>query len=504
MKKLFSTLKELAETKSWAPALLNEYTTINYDQLYQSSLQTANWLHSQNIKAGDRIGIFNSNSPIHFIVTLALLRIGAAQASFQTSDSIEQINITCEKCKIKTVISDREISNLQIEQIVLNFKKIQSFDFSKPLPSFDYPDKQTLALITVGSGTTGDPKIIIKTFQQLETLIFETNHLTPNSPSERFLSCTRIHFFGGKFRALLALTHGLCNVFYDESKISMTSIIERSEVTHIYAAVVHLEKLLAKQKEYYKNTSQDKVKPRFPNLKSLLVAGSPLTKELVFDIKKYLSPNLYVVYGTNEVSAVTLAAPNDLDYNPKTIGKLLPNADIQILDKDGKVITDGAVGNVRIKTLCMSTEYDNNPSATQKSFKEGWFYPNDLARIDENGYLFFEGRSDDLIIFEGVNIFPSEIETILQELPGVKESAAFPSTNNNGKVIPCVAIVLNQDNISTSQNLTEQYFQTHLRSKMGWRYPRLIKIMSELPRNPRGKVLRYKLQKDFKSHINNS
>jgi len=233
-------------------------------------------------------------------------------------------------------------------------------------------------------------------------------------------------------------------------------------------------------------------------LKALIISGSPISTEKINFIKKRLCQNLYLIYATNETSVVTMATPKLLEEKPSCVGITLPECRVEIVNNDKDILPIGEIGNIRIQAKGMSDHYENNTKATEELFDGQWFYPKYLGKIDSEGVLYFEGRSDDLIFFDGTNIFPREIELIINKLPDVEDSAAFPITQNN-KIVPAVCIELKPDSKLKNNDETLQYFSDCLQKEMGWKRPRQISIMDTLPRNKRGKIEKFKLREIFKN-----
>jgi acyl-coenzyme A synthetase/AMP-(fatty) acid ligase len=143
----------------------------------------------------------------------------------------------------------------------------------------------------------------------------------------------------------------------------------------------------------------------------------------------------------------------------------------------------------------MATGYLDNPQQTSHRFHDGWFYPGDTGCIKADGQLLVYGRKDDMIILNGINIFPSEIEIVLESHPAVANAIAVALTSQIHGQIPVAAVQLKQGN---STNVDE--LMIYAREKLVLRYPRRILILDTLPRNKQGKLLRQEVRALFEQN----
>jgi acyl-CoA synthetase (AMP-forming)/AMP-acid ligase II len=151
----------------------------------------------------------------------------------------------------------------------------------------------------------------------------------------------------------------------------------------------------------------------------------------------------------------------------------------------------GETGQVRYRTATVPDAYLNNPGQSKKTFKHGWFYPGDIAIMNEQGYLFLKGRTDDVISKFGSKFYPSEIETALLKHDNIKEAAVFGVDHKIFGQVPAAYIVT--DKALTHEEITK-FCQQYLAMD---RIPSYFVIIKSLPKNPMGKVMKYQLEKDL-------
>ena len=201
-----------------------------------------------------------------------------------------------------------------------------------------------------------------------------------------------------------------------------------------------------------------------------------------------------MTYVTNEVWLACLASPKILSEVPDTVGNPVIGMSVEVVDPKGKKLKKGQSGEIRISGSGIIKKYIDDPEATAKSFKGGWFYPGDMGRF-EGKNLVFLGRSDDMMIFDGMNIYPVEIENALTLHPAIKEAAAFPIKHEVFQDVPAAAVTLNYE--ASLQELYE-----HCGRTLGLKTPRQIKILKKFPTNAMGKTIKRDIIKEFKKEKN--
>jgi len=231
-------------------------------------------------------------------------------------------------------------------------------------------------------------------------------------------------------------------------------------------------------------------KPRFPGIRRLSLATMFTPESLRREIRRRLTPNLVIVYGTNEALYVTTADAAAQVAFPETAGFPFDGVDVQIVDDQGDVLPAGEAGVVRLRGTPSPSGYVDDPQATAKAFRDGWYYPGDLGVLSPEGALFLKGRADDMINYDGVKIYPADIETALLQHPAVAEAAAFPAIVEGYRQIPVAAVVLRAG--ASSEGLI-----AYCRNCLGARAPARIYVVPALPRNAIGKVLKRELTRQL-------
>jgi acyl-coenzyme A synthetase/AMP-(fatty) acid ligase len=327
------------------------------------------------------------------------------------------------------------------------------------------------------SGSTNVPKTFGLT---LERLIIISERLAKEPYERRVLRTGSIEFDSSRLQHICTLLAGNTCVLSGQVRLrDLARLCERAEVTEIQMGTYKLAALL--------NSEVGEAR-RLPALTRIVSGGSRVPGPLRRKIKAFLTDNLWGSYSTSELGPVSLASPEDHDAFPEGVGTPLHGVRVEILDDDGNLAAPGQIGEARVRKRGTPSEYLRDPVASS-AFRDGWFYPRDLLSRCEPGPLIFHGRADDMMILNGINIFPAAIEDTLESHPDVREAAAFAVKSRIHGEIPVAAVVLSEG----ARHRNTSYLMEHCRRSLGVRAPRKIFVVDRIPRNHAGKPLRREL-----------
>lgn len=240
----------------------------------------------------------------------------------------------------------------------------------------------------------------------------------------------------------------------------------------------------------------------FQSLRHFVAAGEPLNKEIIEVWKERTGRYIYDGYGQTETVNV-LANFRCLPVKPGSMGVPVPGFIVDVVDDNGNPVSSGIEGNIAIKIrperpVGIFKEYLGNPEATEKTIRGKWYITGDRAYKDEDGYFWFVGRADDIIITSGYRIGPFEIESVLIEHPAIEESAVVASPDEmRGEVVKAF-IVLTKDH-RPSDALVKELQEFVKKQTAPYKYPRKIEFVDELPKTISGKIKRKELKiKEFR------
>jgi len=235
---------------------------------------------------------------------------------------------------------------------------------------------------------------------------------------------------------------------------------------------------------------------QLPNLHSAVSAGEPLNREVIDTFRKHFNIDVRDGYGQTE-NTLLVGVTKGMELKSGSMGKPTPGNRVEIINEEGQVCSVGEVGDiaVHVETPALFKNYYKDPERTAMQFRGDYYVTGDKAKMDEEGYFWFEGRGDDIIISSGYTIGPFEVEDALVKHPLVKECAVVASPDEIRGFIVKAFVVLKDDVDSTDPELTKT-LQEHVKALTApYKYPRKIEYITELPKTTSGKIRRIELRK---------
>lgn len=238
---------------------------------------------------------------------------------------------------------------------------------------------------------------------------------------------------------------------------------------------------------------------RLPALNSAVSAGEPLNVEVIDIFQKYFDITVRDGYGQTE-NTLILGVMKNMEVKPGSMGKPTPGNEVEIIDEDGKPVPPGEVGDIALKldSPALFREYYKDTERTKMSRRGDYYITGDQASKDEDGYFWFEGRSDDIIISSGYTIGPFEVEDALIKHPSVQECAVVASPDEvRGNIVKAFVVV--KEGVVSSPELVKE-LQDHVKELTApYKYPREIEFLDELPKTTSGKIRRVELRQKEQS-----
>lgn len=230
-------------------------------------------------------------------------------------------------------------------------------------------------------------------------------------------------------------------------------------------------------------------------LRSAVSAGEPLNREVIDTFRKYFNVNVRDGYGQTE-NTLIVATLEGMEIKPGSMGKPTPGNMAEVIDEDGKPVGVGEVGDIAVHkdSPALFKHYYKNPEKTSMAYRGAYYLTGDRARKDEDGYFWFEGRGDDIIISAGYTIGPFEVEDALVKHPSVKECAVVASPDETrGHVVKAFVVLRNPDEAESPDIIKN--LQEHVKNLTApYKYPRKIEFVADLPKTTSGKIRRIELR----------
>ena len=346
-------------------------------------------------------------------------------------------------------------------------------------------DNEKMSIMLFTSGTTSISKAVALSHKNICSNLMDISSILDVNSSDVFLSFLPLHHvFECTVGFLFSLYVGAETVFCDgirhipenlaEYKVSVMASVPAIYERLFKIIKKHLEKQgkveqILEDEEKYKDSSMEKKKEVFKEIHDLLggniklfISGAASLEPSIEEKFRRLGFNMVQGYGLTETSPV-VAMGNKKYHKTGSIGKCVPSDEVKLLDvnKDG-------IGELAVKGPNVMLEYYENKEATEKVLKNGWFQTGDLARIDEEGYIFICGRKKSVIVLKnGKNIFPEEMETLINKEDGVEESFIFgkPISKDPNDIKIFVKIVYNKESFEgKTETEIKEYFNEKIKS----------------------------------------
>lgn len=361
---------------------------------------------------------------------------------------------------------------------------------SAALPYAD-TDKEDMAFLSYTSGTTGNPKGVVHThgwaYAHLRAaapnwLCIEEDDVvwaTAGPGWQKWIWSPFLSVLGSGATGLVYYGR------FEEQKY--LQLLDKYDVNVLCCTPTEY-RLMAK----VENLQDYKLK----NLRSAVSAGEPLNVNVIDAFKKHFNVDVRDGYGQTE-NTLLVGITKGMELRPGSMGKPIPGNSVEIVNENGEPCQEGEVGDiaVHIETPALFKHYFKDPERTAMQFRGNYYITGDKAKKDEDGYFWFEGRGDDIIISSGYTIGPFEVEDALVKHPSVKECAVVASPDEiRGSVVK--AFIVLQDGVDSKDPFLVKKLQDHVKNLTApYKYPRKIEFLAELPKTTSGKIRRIELRK---------
>lgn len=473
------------------PAIIYQDTIIKYKELELKIQRFSTFLGAKGLKKGDKVATIMGNCPEFIIAYFAILQRGAVVVPINPMYSENEFQYILENSHAKLVILNRELSSKLstimntlpslettiYEDEVEKLSTLHTENVSLPLVS-----EHDLAVILYTSGTTGKPKGAMLTHGNLASNASSVVSLTNMTEKDKVVAVVPIfHVLCMTVCMITPLSVGGTVIL--TPKFSPAGVAD--SIFHNKATVFVGVPTMYSYFLQLPNHADEK----FASLRACFSGGAPMPVEVLQQFEQRFNLPLAEGYGLSESSAVTAVNPLDGKRKPGSVGVSIPNVQNKIVDAEGAEVPRGEVGELIVKGPNVMMGYLGMPAETSATIKDGWLYTGDLAKMDEEGYIFIVDRKKDMLLVGGYNVYPREVEEVLYEHPDIVEAAVI------GIPHPDLGESVKAYIVTSSSSLTEQDVIDYCNKKLvKYKNPREVKFLSELPKNTTGKILRRSLK----------
>ncbi len=474
---------------------------MNYAELYGWARRLAGWLAAE-AKAGphERVAIAMANRPEVAIAYWGAQLCGAVamplnfRAGRQAVEHMlregEPAALICDAAAWRLIEPAWKGAGLECRLVAVDFAAEGAVEWqaalsAKPLPEPVSTDPLDPAIILYTSGTTGLAKGAIMPRQAIEFNVRMA--IIAHSLRHEDVHLLAIPFFVPTacytlINASAYLGATLCTAPAPDIP-GLLRLIERFGCTTFFGVPTMFAMLCSHRGVRERDLS---------SLRLVAYSGSPMPVRTIRQLRQLL-PGVWLhnFFGLTETIAMThVLFDQYADEKPESIGKLLPEIDAQIVDEDGQPLPPGQVGELCFHRSVVIPAYFRRPGLLEENIRGEWFHTGDLASVDEDGFFFLHGRSKDLIIVAGQNVYALEVEQVIMRMEKVREVAVVgvPARGSRaalGELIKAVVVPHPGEQISEME--VKRHCAQHLPS---YKVPHIVEFRDELPRNPAGKVLK--------------
>ncbi|NIA15175.1 MAG: AMP-binding protein [Nitrospiraceae bacterium] len=481
---------------------------LTYAQFDAEATQFARALVDAGIEKGDRVGVFLENRVEGAIAIFGILRAGGAFVMINPTTKPDKACYILNDCAAKAaVVPMRAKAAIEaIENDVASMRAIftcgpipKNASPSGAVPHFDFTTRAAqfpagpgpvrcidmdLAAIIYTSGSTGRPKGVIMTHLNVISAATSVSDYLENVPEDIILNVLPLSFDYGLYQLLMTVKIGATLVL-ERSFAYPYQIVQRIKdeavtgfpgVPTMYAMLLQMEQLdpaMFDTVRFITNTGAALPVPHIKRLGSL-----------------FRNARIYSMYGVTESKRCTYLPPEELERRPASVGRGMPNEEVFVVDDDGNPVAPGEVGELVIRGSNVMQGYWELPEATAEVLRPGRYpwekvlYTGDLFKTDEEGYLYFVSRKDDIIKSRGEKVSPREVENVICEIPQVQQAAVIGIPDEIlGQAVKAFVV------LTPGAELNQRDIIGHCTRRLeSFMVPKVAEFRDDLPKTSSGKV----------------
>lgn len=503
-------------------AIVNDQQRISYFSLHSQAEHLAASLNELGIHRQEKIVIFLDNIPETVISFYGILKSAAVFVILNSALKPPKLSYILNDCSASVLITDTKKAGVVSQamksvnhQIKLIWRGSQhkiphnlvsdSFSWSELFSNFQdaAPSNNRsfhentsskiidldLATLIYTSGSTGEPKGVMSSHRNVISAAHSIISYLENTPDDIILNVLPLSFDYGLYQVIMSLLFGGTIVLEKSfqylhtvlNQISTENVTGFPIVPTILAMILRMNNL----DEYNLNS-----------LRYISNTGAALPVEHILKFRnKFPDVKVYSMYGLTECKRVSYLPPDEIDHRPASVGKAMPNCEVTIVDDNGNEVKRGETGELTVRGSNVMKGYWNAPQLTAKYFRrdmipgETVLYSGDLFRTDDEGYLYFVGRKDDMIKSRGERLSAREIENTIHNMENISEVAVVGVPDEIfGQAIKAYIVV--EPGTQVSENDVRAFCVKNMEP---FAVPKYIEFKSELPRTPNGKIDKSKL-----------
>lgn len=481
-------------------AMVWEHGFRTYGELRSRALRLANALRELGLETGDRVGTLMFNRGEIFELYFACAYAGLTLVPIGFRLTAAEIASIVGDCEAKVIFTEAELSGVlddAIEQLSYRPKVIalsateggERYErLVNDAAQIKAPFATDIQMILYTSGTTGKPKgVVMRSVAVMWAAMQQVTQI-------RGLDDRAVMLLNAPMYNTAAMNESSIPTFLVGGTVAIlpsrgwtaerfAECIDKWQVTHALVFPSMFRTMIE---------ADDKSALAMGSMKWWYTGGENCPPALIAEARRrWPHVQMSIIYGSTESGMPTLIEGDDIDLHPGSVGRCVPGQSIRLLDLDRNEVPTGSVGDVWTSGPAVMTNYWKAPELDAETIKDGWLKIGDLARMDEEGWIYIVGRSKDLIISKGQNIYPAEIENVIRQFPAVLDVAVVGLPDEEFGESVCAAIVL-RENTAAGKEEIMSFVLSRLAS---YKKPRHIVFMSDFPIKNSTKVDKKELSK---------
>lgn len=463
-----------------------------YAQLHAQSLWVANQLKTKfNIKTGDRIALWIKNCPQFVPALFGIWSAGAVAVPINNFLKPSEVTYILNDSAIDLIITDtslaESIAKIQSDRPSLRALNIEEIP-TAPLSLSSFTNRTAasantheLAVIIYTSGTTGRPKGAMLTHSNL------LHNVNSCVKALEMIEHDRIVVLLPMFHSFM-LTVGILLPMLNGSSIVLIKSVHPPK-NIVQEIIRHRATILPAVPQFFRMMTHGGVPTDMP-LRLCISGGAPLPAEILREFTTRFPIPLLEGYGLSEASPVVSFNPIRGPWKAGSIGVPVHDVQVCVQNDAGEILPPNTTGEVCVRGGNVMQGYWNHPEETAAVLRNGWLLTGDIGHVDEDGYFYITDRKKDMLLVNGINVYPREIEEVLYKYPGIKEAAVIGVRDARKGEQP-IAFVAPNDGIELDTSAILTYLREHLAD---YKTPKKIIQLPALPRNATGKILKTALR----------
>ncbi len=481
-------------------AIIFEENRISYLDLHRRANRTGAWLQSLGIEKGDRVAAMLANCPEFVELYLACARLGAIFVPLNHRISAPELDYFLKNSRPRLFVFGREAASnvealnltgtrapLLLASVGPSIGSAAIFDYRSETEGFNGQKPvltQSLApstpeepqVIMYTSGTTGQPKGAVLSYRKTFFNCLNADIFFQMDSDDVMLVVLPLFHSGGLFiQTSPSLYKGATMVIHPRfDPVKFYKDVERYRVTKFLGVPTVYKALLKVDSEKRGNLS---------SLKVCAGGGEKTSPELIVRCRE-AGLAFRQVMGQTETSILLWASEEDSFLKPGTVGRPVFHAEVDIVDRSGRAVRPGEIGEIVARGSIMMNEYWQDPANTEETIRNGWLHTGDLARMDDEGYYYLVDRAKDMYISGGENVYPAEVERILREHPAIEDIAIVGIPDETWGEVGHAYIILKPGSALAAEDVIA--FCSGRLARYKW--PKKVTFAKEFPRTSLGKV----------------